>query len=110
MSISPQDLIAQAKTLTLTCAEGVITWVYPRNIAVTLRTVTLTREAGSWSLTGTIVSKDDYKASQRPLAFVTPNGWRWPVSSLQITDGTLTASLGPKEDAWRNRGLSNPTS
>ena len=66
--------------------------------ACTLRPATLTRtEAGDWRLAGTIAQLDTFRAAQRPLTFVMPNGIRWAVLSLQITGASLTATLGPKE-------------
>jgi hypothetical protein len=48
-----------------------------------------------------VLSADAFKVSQRPLTFVVrrPKGvtWRWPVQTLQIDSGSLTASLGPQE-------------
>lgn len=70
-------------------------WGYHK--AATLSGWAVTGSPGAWVLTATIRELDDFKVSQRPLMVVTPNGWRWPVQTLQITDGTLTASLGPKE-------------
>lgn len=67
-------------------------------------------QLGPWSVvvtperstvTADIVQRDEYKSSQQPLKFVVerPGGhdWVWPIESAQMTDGTLTASLGPVE-------------
>jgi hypothetical protein len=47
-------------------------------------------------LTATVVSKDDFKVSQRPLTFVVTRPtttWKWDVTSLQITGSSLSATL-----------------
>lgn len=54
-------------------------------------------------LEGTIVNRDAFKLSQRPLVFVAPfkhgetqSEWIWPVVDFTIADsGRLTARLGP---------------
>jgi hypothetical protein len=70
-------------------------------VAGTVRSWTATKaEDGSWSLVATVHEADTFRVTQRPLVFMAPHArgtWRWPVTSLQITDGTLTASLGPPE-------------
>jgi hypothetical protein len=65
--------------------------------AATLGAWAVAGAQGDWTFTATIVTHDTFRVSQRPLKVVTPNGWRWPVLSLQITDRTLTASIGPTE-------------
>jgi len=64
-------------------------------------TMTLENAAGDLSVSAAVVSADTYRVSQQPLVFVVPRGqgsaWRWPVKSLQVADGRLTASLGPQE-------------
>lgn len=75
-------------------AEGQVRWVY--HIAAVL---------GSWTLedrvlTATIKTSEDVKLSQQPLNFFVPrpgHPWVWPIESLQIADGTLTATVGPQE-------------
>jgi hypothetical protein len=55
---------------------------------------------GSWSLAATVDDQDAFRVTQRPLVFSARFGRvtrRWPVESLQMLDGTLTASLGPPE-------------
>jgi hypothetical protein len=45
-----------------------------------------------------VVLADAFKMSQQPLMFVAPTErgeWRWPILSVTVTDGALTASLGP---------------
>lgn len=58
-------------------------------------------DAGGGQLTAEIVSADAFRVSQQPLTFLVPrpNGQprRWPITSLQIADSTLTAVVGPQE-------------
>lgn len=82
----------------VTGAEGHIAWGY--HIATTLRAWSLSRDEGQLTLTATVVTSDTFRLSQQPLVFVAQrqNGsWRWPVHTLQISDGTLIARLGPQE-------------
>ena len=44
------------------------------------------------TLTATVVQSDPFAVSQQPLTFVV-NDWKWPITTLQITGSTLTASL-----------------
>ena len=81
---------------TITGEAGQVFWGYHPVATVTAWSITKT-EAGDWALTGSLVSADTFRVSQHPLVFVAPNGWRWPVLSLQITDASLLAMLGPKE-------------
>jgi hypothetical protein len=82
--------------------HGLLKWGYLS--AATLGPWTLTAETAGdtvrHSLSATVRSQDAYAVSQQPLAFVVPRPsgvWRWPVESLQIVDGALTAALGPQE-------------
>lgn len=82
--------------LTVTGVEGRVIWGY-RSVA-TLHAWTISKdEAGPWTLAGTLADVDDFAVTQRPLKFVAPNGWRWPVESLQTVGASLSAVLGPKE-------------
>lgn len=74
-------------------AAAELRWGYHR--AAALGAWSVTGAPGDWTLTATIFDVDDYRVSQRPLYVVTPNGWTWPVNTLQIADGTLTASIRP---------------
>jgi hypothetical protein len=77
---------------------GEVRWSY--QLAGTLRGWTVTQDAGVWSLTGTLAQTNAFRLSQQPLAFVAPlvkGVWKWPIQTLQIADGTLTACLGPPE-------------
>jgi hypothetical protein len=78
---------------------GVVRWSY--HTAASLGTWTMAIGPEGITLTASVLSSDAFKVSQQPLTFVVvrPNGvtWRWPIQSLQIDSGSLTASLGPQE-------------
>jgi hypothetical protein len=78
---------------------AVIRWSY--HTAASLGSWTATKGPEGITLTASVLSSDAFKVSQQPLTFVVvrPNGvtWRWPIQSLQIDSGSLTASLGPQE-------------
>ena len=84
---------------TLTGVVGQIKWSYYVAAAINGYAVTRTGkgESAQWSLRGTIVNADAYKMAQRPLHFVAPHQkgeWRWQITSHDIQDGTITATLG----------------
>ncbi len=57
--------------------------------------------ASSLTVTARVVSSDAFRVSQHPIVFTVPRqiaDWKWPVRSLQIANGALTAELGPQED------------
>lgn len=86
------------QSLTVKGAEGSLRWVY--HLAATLRHWTIEKSAGGYSLTATVVNADTFRVSQRPLTFVAPVqgvSWRFPLTTLQITGVSLSATLGPKE-------------
>jgi hypothetical protein len=80
-------------------AAGVVRWSY--HTAASLGPWTMALGPEGITLTASVLSSDAFKVSQQPLTFmvVRPNGvtWRWPIQSLQIDSGSLTASLGPQE-------------
>lgn len=84
-------------TVTIRAPHGEIWCGYYR--AATVRDVTAVRAAtDAGTVTATIVSRDAFRVSQRPLTFVVPHKhgvWRWPIAELQIADDRLTASLSP---------------
>ena len=82
----------------ITGSGGVVKWAYHK--AVSLGAWTITAEPTVTTCTATVVTHDTFAASQRPLVLVIPRTtteWTWPIESLQIVDGTLTASLGQQE-------------
>lgn len=68
-------------------------------------------DLGAWSLTidpssggqlsAAVVSHDGYRLSQQPLTFVvrrsSGQAWTWPIESLTVQNGSITARLGPQE-------------
>jgi hypothetical protein len=86
--------------LTIRGVVGQIKWHYYNAAAINGYTVTRTGTAGdaTWSLRGTVVLADAFKMAQQPLMFIAPTQhgeWRWPILSVQMVDGSLTATLGP---------------
>lgn len=80
----------------VTGEEGELKWGYRR--AATVRAWSLTKgDDNVWTLTGTVSDLDDFALSQPALKFVTPNGWRFPITELQTQDASLRARLGPLE-------------
>jgi hypothetical protein len=82
--------------ITLTGAAAQLRWGY--YCAATLTTWTL--DGTTLALAATIVTSNPTWLSQRPLGFVITDAhgvWTWPILELQITDGALSARLGPRE-------------
>lgn len=83
--------------MTLRGATGEIRWVYlPAVVFGPWRIET----DGEATLTGTLVSVDDYRVTQAPLVAVVQIGrtrLTYPVASLQISGQTVTATLGPRQ-------------
>jgi hypothetical protein len=55
------------------------------------------RSAGEWVLVATVVAKNDFALTQRPLSFEVPTQaglMFWPVESFTIEKDTLRARLG----------------
>ena len=77
---------------------GEIKWHYFTAAAINGYEVTRT-PTGAYALVGTVVLKDVYKLSQRPLMFVAPHkegSWHWPLIDFTLQEsGRLTARLGP---------------
>lgn len=83
-----------ANSATLTGDGGEIRWAYYP--VATLGPWTLTMGDSRRVLTGAVVSVQMTRVNQTPLTFV--YGRRtWPVESLSIADGRVTARLGPQE-------------
>lgn len=76
-----------------TAAE--VRWGYHR--AARLESYTLTAQGATGTVTGTVTEADAFKLAQPDLTFriVRQNGpaWSYPVHSLHVADGTLTASV-----------------
>jgi len=78
---------------------GEVRWGY--HPAATLAAWTITMDPLGGDLTGEVVSADALRTSQPSLTFevVRQNApsWSWPVLSLHIADGRLSARLGLQE-------------
>jgi hypothetical protein len=69
-------------------------------IAAALGAFTLTANGTGTRVTAEVRDVDPIKSVQPGLRFCVVRQstvWTWPIESLQIADGTLTASLGPQE-------------
>ena len=84
---------------TLRGAEAVIKWGW--HTAVSLGPWSVEVDPTQRTLTGKVVKADTFRVLQQPLKFYVsrPRGtaWVWPVESLHVADGELTARLGPQE-------------
>lgn len=83
--------------MTIRGATGEVRWVYLT--AVTFGPWRL--ETDESTLTGTLVSADDYRVTQGPLVAVVMVGRQrltWPVEDLQISGQTVTVRLGPRQE------------
>ena len=80
----------------ITGARGRVRWAYYDAAIVT--NYTLTRDGGRWRLTGQVTASNPLALQQRPLVFEVPhNGgaWEWPIETVDVQDGRLSATLGP---------------
>ena len=76
---------------------GEIKWHYYTAASINGYAVTYHHQDKRWSLRATVALSDAFKMAQRPLIFVAPTqkgDFRWPINSLEILDGKLTARLG----------------
>lgn len=76
---------------------GEIKWAY--HTAASLGSWSIDTDShGRITLTAKVVSADTFKASQAPLTFQVPRPsgqvWSWPITSLQISETAVTATLG----------------
>ena len=74
--------------------EGALCWGYHQAAVL-----------GPWTITGdtlkaTVISHDAFRTSQPSVTFRVPRPrtapWVWPIDTLQIANGTLTARLRPE--------------
>ena len=75
---------------------GRIEWAHYEAARVEGYTVTRTAADG-WRLTARVILADPFKLAQRPLRVVAPHArgtWEWPITTITIDAGTLTARLG----------------
>lgn len=91
-------MVVEGNNVTARGVEAEIRWGY--HSAARLRDWSLERSGDLYHLSAQIVTSEDFRLSQQPLKFIIqrPTGaWRWPITSLQVAGGTLTAVLGPQE-------------
>lgn len=85
--------------MTIRGATGEIKWAYMA--AAVFGPWRIETDENESTLTGTLVSVDDYRVAQAPLVAVVTVGRQrltWPVHSLQISGATVTAHLGPRQE------------
>lgn len=86
-------------TTTITGQEAALYWGYLQ--AARLQSWSITIDTSGCAMTAKVVSTDDFRASQPFLKFkvIRQNGttWVWPVLSLQIDGGAISARLGHQE-------------
>jgi hypothetical protein len=78
-------------------AAGQIHWAYA--VAAECEKFEVRQKGKALSLVARLASSDVFKLRQSPLAFVVKVGggrWTWPITSLTISDGLLTAQLQPQ--------------
>lgn len=81
-------------------ALGSVRYGYLQAAQVTDWTITRDPDSKALRLAATVASRDAFRLSQRPLAFVATHAkgaWRWPIVELQDEGASLRATLGPKE-------------
>lgn len=79
--------------------RAILKWGYLD--AGTVGTWTVVVDPTGADLSASVVTMDAFRVAQRPITFAVarPSGtWRWPVESLHIEGGTLTARLGPPKE------------
>lgn len=79
---------------------GHVKWHHYTAAAINGYTVTRSPE-GAWRVTATVVMRDAFNLTQRPLTFEAPTKatiWRWPIRTFTLTEaGVFAASLGAPE-------------
>jgi hypothetical protein len=87
--------------ITIRGVVGQIKWSYYVAAGINGYRVIVNRKTGTGTLRGTVVVSDAFKMAQRPLEFVALHKggeWRWAITSHQITNGTVTATLAPLKE------------
>src|SRR5262245_19646948 len=86
----------------LTGVHGRIAWGYHTAETIQGYTVTATKTEAvmAWRLSAVVVQADPYQLQQRPLEFLAgpSEAWRWPVLSVTLSQGRLSATLGAPVD------------
>jgi hypothetical protein len=98
----------------ITGRAACIKWQYYTAAAINGYTITRAPTTGALGLVATVVERDRFKLSQRPLVFEAQHkqgAWRWPIVEFTIADsGRLTAKLGPELPGGLCLDSSNPKS
>jgi hypothetical protein len=88
------------QSATIRGPQAVIRWVYHQ--AARVGPWEVTTDGGGALLTAAVIEGDAFKLAQPGLTFRVSlqNGkaWTWPIESLQIAAGTLSARLGPQQE------------
>lgn len=85
-------------SFSLSGREAALFWGYQQ--AASLGPWTVTADGSECSLSATVVSEDAFRVRQSPLTFRVSRQtgrWTWPILTLHIAGGALTARLGPQE-------------
>lgn len=88
-------------TLRLHGGAASILWGY--RPAATLRSWSIAKVNGQWTLTATLERPDAFMLRQTPLLFTAPREgahdgfWAWGVEAITVGTHNLTARLGPPE-------------
>jgi len=85
--------------MTLRGATGELRWVYMT--AAVFGPWVVETSGGSSTLTGRVVSVDEYRMAQPGLTAVVIIGRQrvtWPVVNVELTDQTVTAHLGQRQE------------
>jgi hypothetical protein len=88
-------------TLRIRGTAASILWGY--RPAAVLKTWAIARVKNQWTLVATIERIEPFMIRQRPLLFTAPRErardgmWAWGVDSVQLSDRSLIAKLGPPE-------------
>ena len=89
------------QSITLHGGAATILWGY--RPAATLRSWSIAKVQGQWTLKAVIERADAFQCRQTPLLFTAPREgahdgfWAWGVESIQVGDRSLVARLGPPE-------------
>ena len=79
--------------------RGAIKWYYQTAADVANYAVVYNQERRAWTLRGGVVAGNAFTLQQRPLLFVAyvkgGAALTWPIVDFTITDGRLSANLGP---------------
>jgi hypothetical protein len=77
-------------------ARGWVKYAYHVAAEVTGFSIALDKKTRGGTLQGTVATSNPHLLTQTPLVFVMPTKvpMRWPIESLTVTDGRITACLG----------------